>query len=296
MEKSPNITKLIIRFNKISKWIMEEILSYDSSKDRAKVIELFLCVAQELRNIHNLNDCFAVITTFNHLCIKRLKKTWKQVTQHSKNLQKELSKLCSILKNFEAIKNEFLQYKNNINDINDLKEGCIPYLAPYLKDLAFLEEGHKYFNDNKLINIHKLLIVGKNIRNIKESQIFIYSYKPVYSLAFLSDPEPLEDNELTTLSEALEPKYKLNSKKSKMKRKTNTEIKMENNKLPKLFLEYAKDYGFALHTKMTLKERIRKIQKEYIPINLIQNSNLSINRSLNMSSSIDSMNIRKILS
>jgi len=74
MEKSPNISKIIDRFNKISKWIMEEILSYDSSKDRAKVIEVFLCVAEELKNLHNLNDCFAVITTFNHLCIKRLKK------------------------------------------------------------------------------------------------------------------------------------------------------------------------------------------------------------------------------
>ena len=291
MEKSPNITKLIIRFNKISKWIMEEILSYDSSKDRAKVIELFLCVAEELRKIHNLNDCFAVITTFNHLCIKRLKKTWKQVTQNSKNKQKELSKLCSILKNFEAIKNEFLQYKNSINDINDLKEGCIPYLAPYLKDLAFLEEGHKYFNENKLINIHKLLVVGKNIKNIKESQIFVYTYKPVYSLTFLSDPEPLDDNELTTLSESLEPKFKLNTRKSKIKRKTNTEVKLENNKLSKLFLEYVKDYGFALQTKMTLKERIRKFQTEYTPIGQIQNSNNSINRSFNMSSSMDSMNI-----
>ena len=129
---------------------MEEILSFDGSKDRAKVIEVFLCVAEELKNMHNLNDCFAVITTFNHLCIKRLKKTWGQVSQNAKNRQAELSNLCSILKNFENIKNEFLQYKNNVNNIHELQEGCIPYLAPYLKDLAFLEEGHKYFNDKKL--------------------------------------------------------------------------------------------------------------------------------------------------
>ena len=293
MEKSPNITKLIIRFNKISKWIMEEILSYDSSKDRAKVIEIFLCVAEELRKIHNLNDCFAVITTFNHLCIKRLKKTWTNVSQDAKNKQKQLSNLCSILKNFEAIKNEFLQYKNNITDINNLEEGGIPYLAPYLKDLAFLEEGHKYFNDNKLINMNKLIIVGKNIKNIKESQIFIYNYKPVYSLAFLSDPEPLEDNELTTLSEALEPKFKLNSKRSKIKRKTNTEINLQNNKLSQIFLDYLKDYGASQRKNMTLKERIKLFQEQYTPIHLIVSSN-PIQRSLNMSSSInDSITLRK---
>ena len=287
MEKSPNITKLIIRFNKISKWIMEEILSYDSAKDRAKVIEIFLCVAEELRNIHNLNDCFAVITTFNHLCIKRLKKTWSNVSEVAKTRQKHLAKLCSILKNFEAIKNEFNQYKNNITNINELEEGCIPYLAPYLKDLAFLEEGHKYFNDKQLINIHKILVVGKNIKNIKESQMFVYSYKPVYSLALLSDPEPLEDDELTTLSESLEPKFKLNSKKSKIKRKTNTETKYENNKLSKLFLEYLQDYGISIKKKMSLRERIKLFQKQYTPIQNIERSYV-VNRSINLSTSIES--------
>ncbi len=287
MEKSPNISKIIDRFNKISKWIMEEILSYDSAKDRAKVIEIFLCVAEELRNIHNLNDCFAVITTFNHLCIKRLKKTWSNVSEVAKTRQKHLAKLCSILKNFEAIKNEFNQYKNNITNINELEEGCIPYLAPYLKDLAFLEEGHKYFNDKQLINIHKILVVGKNIKNIKESQMFVYSYKPVYSLALLSDPEPLEDDELTTLSESLEPKFKLNSKKSKIKRKTNTETKYENNKLSKLFLEYLQDYGISIKKKMSLRERIKLFQKQYTPIQNIERSYV-VNRSINLSTSIES--------
>ena len=295
MEKSPNISKIIDRFNKISKWIMEEILSYDSSKDRAKVIEVFLCVAEELKNLHNLNDCFAVITTFNHLCIKRLKKTWGKVTQNAKNRQSELSNLCSILKNFEKIKNEFLQYKNNVNNINELQEGCIPYLAPYLKDLAFLEEGHKYFNDKKLINIHKILIVGKIIKNIKESQMFVYSYKPVYSLSILSDPNPLDDEALTTLSELLEPKFKLNIRKSKIKRKTKTEISLENNKsgLSQLFLEYVQDYGLSLSKKMSLKDRIKQFQDQYTPIHLVGSSNPVI-RSLNSSStiSIDESNIR----
>ena len=181
---------------------MEEILSYDSSKDRAKVIQIFITVAEELRNMHNLNDCFAVITTFNHLSIKRLKRTWKNVSTEAKNIQNDLSKLCSILKNFENIKNEFLEYRNNVKDINSISEGCIPYLAPYLKDLAFLEEGQKYFNEKKLININKMIIVGRIIKNIKESQMFVYGYKPVYSLAILSDPEPLDDDKLTSLSES----------------------------------------------------------------------------------------------
>ena len=275
MEKSPNVSKLIIRFNKITKWIMEEILSYDSATDRAKVIEIFIKVAAELRNLHNLNDCFAIMTTFNHLSIKRLKRTWNKVTAEAKNIQSELSKLCSILKNFDKIKTEFLDYKNNIKDINTLQEGCIPYLAPYLKDLAFLEEGQKYFNQNKLININKIFIVGRIIRNIKESQMFVYGYKPVYSLAILSDPDPLDDDQLTSLSESIEPKFTL-EKKTKIKRKTNSDIMMEQNKsgLPEFFLEVIRSYGINQGRKLPLKERIKFLKEKYVPIDLVEKSEL----------------------
>ena len=283
MEKSPNVSQLIIRFNKISKWIMEEILSYDSSKDRAKVIQIFITVAEELRKMHNLNDCFAVITTFNHLSIKRLKRTWKNVSAEAKNTQNELSKLCSILKNFENIKNEFLEYRNNVKDINSISEGCIPYLAPYLKDLAFLEEGQKYFNEKKLININKIIIVGRIIKNIKESQMFVYGYKPVYSLAILSDPDPLDDDKLTSLSESIEPKFKLDNK-SKNKRKTNSDLIMEQNKsgLTELFVEFIKNYGVAQSNKMTIRDRIKLIKEIYVPINSVDGS-YPVERSLDMS-------------
>ena len=274
MEKSPNVSKLIERFNKITQWIMEEILSYDTSSDRAKVIEIFISVANELKNIHNLNDCFALMTTFNHLSIKRLKRTWSKVSNDAKNTQKEISKLCSILKNYEKIKNEYLHYRNNLKDINTIKEGCIPYLAPYLKDLAFLEEGQKYFSQNKLINITKIIKVGKIINNIKESQMFVYGYKPIYSLAILSDPNPVDDDKLTNISESLEPKYLLD-KKTKIKRKTNTDCNIEKIKsgLTKQFLESIKNYGIIHCSKMSLKDRIKKLKEQYVPINNIEISN-----------------------
>ena len=283
MEISPNVSQLIARFNKISRWIMEEILSYDSSKDRAKLIEIFISIAQELKNIHNLNDCFAIVSTFNHLSLKRLKRTWKKVSNETKNTQNELNKLCSILKNFEKIKNEYLQYKNSIKDINTITEGCIPYLAPYLKDLAFLEEGQKYFNQNKLININKIIIVGKIIKNIKESQMFVYGYKPVYALSLLSEPDPLDDDKLTSLSESIEPKFMLN-KKTKNKRKTNTDIKMEQNKtgLNTIFLECLKNYGKIHCNQMTLSDRIKLLQELYVPINYVETSN-PVERSLDIS-------------
>ena len=130
--------------------------------------------------------------------------------------------------------------------------------------------------------------MGKNIKNIKESQLFVYSYKPVYSLSFLSDPEPLDDKELTTLSESLEPKFKLNIKRSRMKRKTNTESTLESKKsgLSDLFIEYINDYANALQKTQTLNERIKQFKMQYTPIQLVASSN-PINRSLDLSTSFE---------
>ena len=146
-----------------------------------------------------------------------------------------------------------------------------------------MEEGQKYFSQNKLININKIIKVGKIIQNIKERQMFVYGYKPVYSLAILSDPDPIGDDKLTSLSELLEPKYQLD-KKTKIKRKTNTDLNLEKiqSGLPIQFLDSIKSYGNIHFNKMSLKDRIKKLKEQYIPINNIETSN-PIERNLDIS-------------
>ena len=64
----------IDRFNKLSLWIIEEILSYDKSSLRSKVIEKFILVAHECFLIYNFNDCFNIITALVNPLIKCLRK------------------------------------------------------------------------------------------------------------------------------------------------------------------------------------------------------------------------------
>ena len=113
--------------------------------------------------------------------------------------------------------------------------------------------------------------------------MFVYGYKPVYSLAILSDPDPLDDDELTSLSESIEPKFTL-EKKTKIKRKTNSDIMMEQNKsgLPEFFLEFIKSYGINQSKKLYLKERIKFLKEKYVPIDLVEKSEL-VERSLDIS-------------
>ena len=193
---SPSIMKLIDRFNNLSLWICEEILSYDYKETRAKVIEKFLKIANICRKLNNFNDCINVVTSLNSLPVKILKKSWEIVLKNSENafLLKELNSLCSYSKNYAAIRYETSLAKG---------QTCIPYLGLYLKSLAFFEEGPKYINDRYMINIEKIRKVGEKIQEIIDFQEKHYNFKQVFRLNFLADTKPKNEEILIEISAKL---------------------------------------------------------------------------------------------
>ena len=224
---SPNVTKVISRFNLLSFWICEEILAYDHAHTRSKVIEKFIAVADELQKIRNYNDCFNVITAFNYLPIKRLTKTWNRVSPDALATLRRLSELCSLTRNWENLRNEYNAYKSLEDSEKDT--GCIPYLGYFLKDLAFIDEGPKYFNESDLINVEKVIKVGKVIEELKYFQRFGYNYQPCFSLSFLAQPSPLDEDQLVNESKKLEPKFTLIRSKTNNKRMTKTDETVSKN-------------------------------------------------------------------
>jgi len=192
--ESPNVTKIIERFNKISAWICEEILAYDKARLRAGAIEKFILIAKELRNINNFNDAFAVIIALNSFHIKSLKKSWNKVSLERLVIFKELEELFSYSRNFFHLREEISKVES---------EPCIPYFGYFLKELAFLDEGPKYLKEKNMVNIEKIKKVQKVLDNISKYQSFIYRYKPIYKLSFLADPSPLNEDQLTDISERL---------------------------------------------------------------------------------------------
>jgi son of sevenless-like protein len=188
---APNITKMIDRFNKLSLWITEEILAYDKAKLRSIVIEKFLKLALELKNLNNFNDCLIVITALSSYPIKTLTKSWKSISFDSVEIWKELTTLCSIGHNYAALRDETEKAKD---------KPCIPYLGLFLKELAFIDEGPKYLKDKRLLNIEKVKKVSKVIQNFLWFKNKDYYLKPVFKLAFLADPDPLNEDQLGDLS------------------------------------------------------------------------------------------------
>ncbi|MCQ2821210.1 MAG: RasGEF domain-containing protein, partial [archaeon] len=259
---SPFITMLINRFNQICLFICEEILSNEYSNIRVKIIEKFIEVADELRKLKNYNDCFNVITALNHFSIKRLKMTWGKISQESLEKFKEITLLCAIDKNWFTLRKcyqEFIDQKEN-----ERTSPCIPYFGYFSRDLAFIEEGPKYLNEHSMLNIDKLLKVGKVFEEIKLFQKYHYNFKIAFPFSFLSELNPLDGDELSKLSRSVEsddPNAKekeFSNKKKINKRISRTFTNLSGRqKLPVLFNEYL-TYSSILDVKgMSLEDYIR---------------------------------------
>jgi hypothetical protein len=244
---SPHIMKCIDRFNKLSLWVTEEVLSYDKSNDRAKAIEKFILVAKECVNLNNFNDCFNIVNALNTFPVKRLNKSWRKIINfETMNTLMELNELCSFSKNYASLKVEVKKAA---------RSACVPYLGVYLKDLAFLEEGPKYLKGD-LVNIDKIKKFGDIYNDVSVCSKIAYDFKPVFILSFLAEPQPDSEENLIDLSNKLEPKFTLFPIKQKKKRLTSTDknsIDMTKT-FHKIVIETIKD---TQTNKMNLKDAIK---------------------------------------
>jgi hypothetical protein len=249
---SPHIMKCIDRFNKLSLWITEEVLSYDKTKHRAMVLEKFILVAKECVAMKNFNDCFNIVTTLNTFPLKRLNKSWRKIINYeTMNTLMELNELCSFLKNFNRLRSEMQKVE---------KQASVPYLGLYLKEMAFLEEGPKYFKDG-LINLEKIKRFGDTYSEFSKNKKFQYEFKPVFMLSFLAEPKPESEENLIELSKKLEPEFTLSTTKQIRKRLSSTDKKSL--EMTKTFNKIVKETLADTLMKKNLKEVIKDYLKKH---------------------------------
>lgn len=187
---SPNVMACIERFNKLILWVCEEVLSYDRSRIRAHVVEKFLKIAQCCRKLNNFNDCFNIISALNSLPLKFMEKMWKKLSSEGFKLYLELNNFISCENNYRDLREETNKAKG---------KPYIPYLALYLKELAYIEEGPKYLI-NGLINVDKIRRVTGVIEEFLDFKYNAYLFRISSDLIFLSHPKTKIEDELIELS------------------------------------------------------------------------------------------------
>lgn len=213
---SPNIIEAVNKFNNLSFFVIEEILSYDEDKQRGEVAGKFIKIADELRKLNNFNDCMSIVAGLNHVITQKLKKTWKRVSNANITLFNSLRKCLSFEDNYKYLRE---QEKKCIQN----KKPFIPFLGFYTKRVCFIEEQGKYLKNGILLNIDKIIDFYGNLKNFfifKENNYMIGKQK---NLNILQCLKPSTESELESLAERLEPTFILPSKKPMDKRDTNTD-------------------------------------------------------------------------
>ena len=211
----PYVMHNIEKFNQLTFFIIQDILSYDFAKDRAKIIEKWITIAEYCKERKDYTDCVAINSALNNYIITGLNKTLKDISRDKKELMKNINKFCKYQGNYKTLREDMAKL--------DYYDFYIPYLGMLMKDLAFFEENSKYIINDTLINFEKLenvqLAIEKffNFKNAKDK------LNPIIpeELWFFEDLEDLKETELEDLANKLEPEFTLYANKKKEKRKTN---------------------------------------------------------------------------
>ena len=227
-KSSPHICQIINRFNRLSSFVIEEILAYDHAEKRAEILLKFIRICVILKKIGNFDDFLSIMTGLTNFNINKLNKTWGHIPSSDMTNFREMKTIMSFEDNWKNLRNE-IQKRIEKNLF------YIPYLGYYTKRLLFLEELGPYIKkDTSLINIEKILEVYKVLKNFYQIKNVKYIYNDIdknikKELFILQCLEPANEDSLVETSNSLEPKFILSNKKRNDKRRTRTDINFLDN-------------------------------------------------------------------
>jgi hypothetical protein len=213
---SPNVINCIKKFNRLTSFIMQDILSYNTPKDRAKIYEKWVDIAEYCRINKDYNDLIAIYSAFNHYIITGLSLTLKEV-------KTKTNSILNKIKNFCSVEGNYLKIRKEMDDCIKNGETFIPYLGMLLRDITFFEEKSKYINEKGIIYFDKIEKISEMFEvffKFKEKEENKNNAINIKELEFFNDLEDINEEELKKIANNLEPEYKFKEVK-KTKKKIN---------------------------------------------------------------------------
>ena len=202
---SPNIIEAFERFNNLSFFIIEEILSYNTKENRAKSIEKFISIANILKKLNNFNDCMSIVAALNHRIIKGLKKTWKCLSSST------ISQF-NLIKQFISFEDNYKLLRTQQEDSIKTKQPFLPFLGYYTKKICFLEEQGGYIKNGSLLNCDKIAEFHIYLEEFFKFKNVSYAIERQNDLSVLQCLSPAREEELDKIALQIEPSFTLNVK------------------------------------------------------------------------------------
>ena len=188
--KSPNVMKVIDRFDKLMLFIIEDICSYETNKARAKLITKWANIAKRCRDLHNYNDLLIINQCFNNNLLKKMVSTWKKLPKSTLELIADLNKFCSNQQCYINIRREIVGCKHI---------AYIPYLGILLKEIVDIENKDKYaekFGEYNCINCVKLQKMYFLVNKFFEFRNYTFTFTQVNELNILNQINPKSREEI----------------------------------------------------------------------------------------------------
>ena len=202
-EVSPNIIKMITRFNSTSTWSARLLVSEPNIRKRKSILTRIIKIAARLRELNNYHSLMAMIAALESAHVTRMKKTWDSVDSAYIKQFLELKAIMSAESSYKA-------YRTIIKTDDP---PVIPYIGVYLADLTFIEDGNpsKIQDDSmgELINFAKMRLLDGIIQDMNMYQQAPYKLEPVPKIqTLLTAQEDIKstDKELFDLSLKSEPR------------------------------------------------------------------------------------------
>ncbi|KAL6048074.1 Ras guanine nucleotide exchange factor bud5 [Balamuthia mandrillaris] len=186
---SPNITKLITRFNEVGFWVATEILTKEE-KYKVKYIKRFIKIGQACLHLANFNTMMEILSGLSTSAVQRLKTTWQAIPARYMTMFNEMQSVMNPLQNFAT-------YREALDKRRRSGDPTLPYMGLILRDLTFYSENPMYLSDGT-INAALLLDYWHQIKKVRQYQSNHYSfqrdhaaYEYLKSLAFMDNEDVL---------------------------------------------------------------------------------------------------------
>eukprot|EP00005_Dracoamoeba_jomungandri_P000702 CAMPEP_0174257274 /NCGR_PEP_ID=MMETSP0439-20130205/6438_1 /TAXON_ID=0 /ORGANISM="Stereomyxa ramosa, Strain Chinc5" /LENGTH=993 /DNA_ID=CAMNT_0015340291 /DNA_START=75 /DNA_END=3056 /DNA_ORIENTATION=+ len=194
--RAPNVIAMINRANAVSFWVASMILLQEKPRDRKKMVDKFISVAEALRKLNNFHTLMGIIAGLNTSSVSRLRSIKSEISK----------KTLSNFKKHEELMNPEGNFQFYRDTIHASHLPCIPYLGVYLKDLTFIEDGNPD-TVNGLVNFFKRHMIFLVIQEVQQFQAAAYDFpikEPLHT--FVLKLPKLDEKQLYDLSLFCEPR------------------------------------------------------------------------------------------
>ena len=215
---SPNVVNCVNNFNRLTSFIIEDILSYNLPKERAKIYDKWVEIADYCKANKDYNDLIAIFSALNNYIITGLRLTLKEVKGRTNTLFKQLGEFCTVEGNYKNI-------REDMNNCDKIGEIFIPYLGMLMRDINFMEESSKYINENGCINMEKIENINAIFEKYFKFKNKIEKKNKIKELMFFEDLEDITEEQLEEIADKLEPEFKIEEIQKPGKRLTEIDRK-----------------------------------------------------------------------